>query len=125
VKFGLRTQAPDCKAGVGDPNHPAHPLRPSIEFGMAEKAPNKRSHFVLPHAHHHQAVASMPEVRAIEACVTGEECWIGPPAQQNDDLFVFQAFATKVDSNLPRSEPPCFEQYALSVEDVLVEDDQA
>ena len=108
-----------------DANHSAHPLRPSIEVAVPEKAPNKRSHFVLPNARHNQAVASMPQAGVIEARVTGEKSGVALLTQQDDNLFVLQTFAAKVDSNLPRRHPPRFEQQPLSIEDVLVEDDQA
>ncbi len=88
-----------------DANHSAHPLRPSIEVAVTEKASNKRSHFVLPNARHNQAIASMPQAGVIEARVAGEKSGI---------------------VLLARRHPPRFEQQPLSIEDVLVEeDDQA
>ena len=108
-----------------DTNHPAHPLRPSIEVAMAEKASNKHGHFVLSNAHHNQAIASMPQAGVIEARVAGEKSGVAVLAQQDDNLLVLQTFAAKVDSNLPRGQPPPFEHQTLAVEDVLVEDDQA
>jgi hypothetical protein len=61
----------------------------------------------------------------IETCVAGEKRGIALSAQQNDNLLVLQTLAAKLDTNLPRRQPPCLEQQALSVKDVLVEDDQA
>lgn len=125
VNFRLRPEAPDRKAGMRNPNHPAHPLRPIIEVGVAEKASDKRTYFILSHARHNQAVPSMPEIRVIEARVAGEKRGIALLAQQNDNLLILHAFATQVESNLSRRQPPRFEYQALSVKDVLVEDDQA
>ena len=67
----------------------------------------------------------MPESRLIETLIAGEECGIPLLAQQNNDLLVLQAFMAEVDSDLPRRNPPRLEQQLLSVEDVLVENDQA
>ena len=109
-----------------DPNHSAHPLRPSIEVAVAEKAANKHSHFVLSNARHNQAIASMPQVGMIKLRVAGEKSRGVLLAQQDDNLLLLQALAAaKADSNLPRSQPPSFAQQTLSVQDVLVEDDQA
>lgn len=46
-------------------------------------------------------------------------------AQENDNLLVLEALAADVNANLFRRQPRCFEQQALPVENVLVEDDQA
>ncbi len=92
---------------------------------MAEKASNKRGNFVLSHARHNQAIASMPEIGLIETCVAGEKRGIALLAQENDNLLVLQALAAKVDADLPCGPPRCLKQQALPVEDVLVEDDQA
>ena len=108
-----------------NPYYAAHPLRLRIEIGMAEKAANERGHFILANARHNQAVASMSEVRQIETSIACEERGAPLPAQENDNFLIVQAFSANIDSNLPGSEPRCFQQQALSFEDVLVEDDQA
>lgn len=108
-----------------DQNHPAHPLGPSIEVAVAEKAANECGDFVLSNARHNQAIASMPQAGVIEARVASEKSGVVLLAQQDHNLLVLQTFAANVDSNLPRRQPPTFEQQTLSVEDVLVEDDQA
>ena len=46
-------------------------------------------------------------------------------AQENDNLLVPEALAADVNANLFRPQPRCFEQQALPVENVLVENDQA
>jgi hypothetical protein len=40
---------------------------------MAEKAANERGGFVLPDAHHNQAIASMAKFRQVETCIAREE----------------------------------------------------
>src|SRR5260370_28563554 len=125
MNFGLCPQEPDREASMRDSKRPSHPLHPSIEVAVAEKASNKRGYFILSNARHNQAIASMPQAGVIEARVAGEKSGVAVLAQQDDNLLVLQTFAAKVDSNLPRGQPPPFEHETLSVEDVLVEDDQA
>jgi hypothetical protein len=67
----------------------------------------------------------MPEFRVIEAPVAREERRIALLAQQHDEFLVVEAFLAEVDSDLPRGKPPRFKQHTLSVEDVLVQNDQA
>ena len=117
MSFGLCSQEPDREARTRHTNHPAHPLRPSIEVAMAEKASNKHGHLVLSNAHHNQAIASMPQAGMIEARVADEKSAVVLLAQQDDNLLVLQTFAAKIDSNLPRCQPPPLEQQTLSVED--------
>ena len=108
-----------------DPNDPAQPLDQSVEVGVAQESPNEGSHFILPNTRDDQAIAWMAEVRVIEVSVAREKCDIAPPTQQNENFFVLQTFAPKVETDLPRRHPPRLEQQALSVKDVLVEDNQA
>ena len=61
----------------------------------------------------------------IEVCVAGEKCGIALSTQQNDNFLVLQTLAPNVETDLPRRQPPRLEQQALSVKDVLVEDNQA
>ena len=88
-----------------DPDYSAHPLRSSVEVAVAEKASNESCYFILSNAHYDQAVASMPEIRKIKPCITGEEGDITLPTQENDDLSVLQPLAANVDPNLPRRPP--------------------
>jgi len=67
----------------------------------------------------------MPEVGHIETCVASEGGWITLPAQENDDLLIFQTLCSNVDPNLPRRYPGSIQQQALPFQDVFVEYDQA
>ena len=108
-----------------DANHSAHPLQLSIEVGLAKKAANKRGGFILPDAHHNQAIASVPQLRQIEIRIACEECNTPVLAQENDDLVVLHTLAAEIDSNLFCPDPKSLQQEPLVVEDVLVQNDQA
>jgi len=66
----------------------------------------------------------MPVDRQIETCITREERGITLPPQENDDLLVLQTLMPDVHSNLPHCDPRSFQQQALPIEDVFVENDQ-
>jgi hypothetical protein len=51
----------------------------------------------------------MPQVGVIEARVTGEKSGVVLLTQQDDNLLVLQTLAAKIDSSLPRRQPPPFE----------------
>jgi|SRR5471030_1745542 len=80
VNLGLRAHTPERQARVRDPNYSAHPLRLSIEIGMAKEAANERGHLILPNTRHNQAVASMPQLRQIKTCIASKERGITLPA---------------------------------------------
>lgn len=123
--FGLRPQTPGPEPGMRYSNYATRPFRPGVEIGMPDEAPDKGSYFVLADGCHNQAVVPMPEIRLIEAHVTSEESGIAQPAEEHDDLVVLQAFTAQIDSDLPCRYPPCLEQQALALKNVLVENNQA
>jgi len=106
-------------------NDSAQPLHLSVEVRVAKKAANKRGGFILPDAHHNQAIASVPQLRQIEICIAREECNVPVLAQENEDLAVLHAFAAEINSNLLCPDPKSLQQEPLVVEDVLVQNDQA
>jgi hypothetical protein len=108
-----------------DANYFAYALALGIKVGMAQKTAHESGHLILPDTRHNQAIAPMPEARLIEICITGEERGPALLEQQSDNFHVLQTLAAKVDTDLPHLHPPAFEQPPLSVEDVLVQDDQA
>jgi hypothetical protein len=106
-----------------DPNDPAHPLCLGVEARVPHQAPNEGRDFILSDTGYNDAITRMPQVRIIETCVTRAERGVALSTQQNDNLFVLQALATNVEANLFCAQPPCQEQQALSIQDVLVQDD--
>ena len=61
----------------------------------------------------------------IETRIAGEERRIALLTQENENFFILQTLAPEINTNLPRVQPPCLEGQALSVKDILVENDQA
>jgi len=66
----------------------------------------------------------MPVDRQEEARITREERGITLPPQENDDLLVLQTLMPDVHPDLPHGDPRRFQQQALRIEDVFVENDQ-
>jgi hypothetical protein len=104
---------------VRDTDDPAHPLLLIIEFRVPQKTANESRYFLLCDSCHRDAVSGVPQVWHIKACVPREERRIATLAQQDDNLFVLQAFAAKVEADLPDGQPPCVEQQTLSFKNVF------
>jgi hypothetical protein len=83
-----------------DSNYAAHPLCLGIEVGV-------------------------PQVRLKKIAVPREKCGFALLSQQNDNLFVLQTLASKVETNLSRRQPPYLKQQALPIKDVLIKNNQA
>jgi hypothetical protein len=66
-----------------------------------------------------------PVDRQKETCIAREEGGVALAPQKNDDLLVLQPLVADIHSNLPHRDPRRFQQQALPIEDVLVENDQA
>ncbi len=92
---------------------------------MAEKAANECGDFILRDVHHNQAIAVMSESALIKTCVTSEERDVPPSTQKHHDLLVLHPFSADVESNLRCSYPSRRQQNPLTIENILVEKDQA
>lgn len=108
-----------------DPNYAALPLHLGIEIRVPQKAPHERGDFILPDVCHNDAVASVPQARRKEVGVTGEKGSVTLPSQQNDNLLILQTLSAEIETDLSWRQPPRLEQQALSVQDVLVKNNQA
>ena len=125
VHLGLRTQTPECQARVRDSNYTARPLCLGIEVGVPQEAADERSDFILPDACHNDTVAGVPQARLKEVAIPREERGIALSSQQNNNLLIYQTLSAKVKTNLSRRQPPRLKQQALSIKDVLIENNQA
>lgn len=92
---------------------------------MPQEAPDEPSYLILTDACHNDAVAGMPQARFKEVAVTCEERSTTPSSQQNDNLLILQTFWTEVETDLSCRKPPRLKQQALSIQDVLVKNNQA
>lgn len=70
-----------------------------------------------------QAIPRMTEVSQEETEITREERRSLEGMEKWEDLRVFDPFATEVDTDLPRSDPPRVELQSLAFQDVLIEND--
>jgi hypothetical protein len=103
----------------------ARPLCLRVEVGVPHEAADERSDFILPDVCKNYAVAGVPHAPLKKVAVPREKGGVALSPQQNDNFLVFQTFSAKVETNLPRREPPRLEQQALSINDVLIENNQA
>lgn len=125
MSLGLRLPTPNRQANMRRSNYATHPLRLCVERRMAEEPSDERRHFVLSHARHNQAVASMTELPRVEIAIASEECNISNPTQKKQDLIILQTFPAKVNANLPGCDSGCSQHGALTVENIFIENDQA
>jgi len=65
----------------------------------------------------------MPQIGRVEASVAGEKGWLTQTAQQDHDLFVLESFSAHVEPDLASGHLPSFQEQALPVEDVFIQDD--
>jgi hypothetical protein len=121
----LGTQTPECKTRVRDSNYTALPLCLGIEVGVAQEAPDERSNFILSDTCHNDTVAGVPQTRVKKVAVPREKGSITLSSQQNDNLLVFQTLSAKVETDLSCRQSPRLEQQALSIQDILIENNQA
>ena len=87
---------------------------------MAKEPANEGSHLMLVDRQHDQAITPVAQRWSVEAGIACEECAALEIAQQDDDLFVLEAFAAQVHSDLPDGPSPRFELETLTFENIFV-----
>jgi hypothetical protein len=92
-----------------DADDTAHALGLGVEIRVAQETAHKCGDFG----------------RLEKTYISRKESGITLLAQENENLIVFHPLASKVDTDLPRRQPRCFQEQALSLENILVEDDQS
>jgi hypothetical protein len=92
---------------------------------MPQEAPYESSRLVLTNLHDDDAIAVMPQLASVETTVAGEEGRIIQASKGDRDLVILETLPAPIHSNLPHTYAPGFEQLALSVEDILIQKDQA
>lgn len=97
----------------------------SVEIGVAQEAPDEHSDFILPDACHNDTVPGVPQTRLKKAGVPREKSGIPLSSQQSDNFFVFHSLSAKVEADLYWLQSPRVKQEALSIQDVLVKNNQA
>ncbi len=69
-----------------------------------------------------KTVSSVPQRPVVESFVAGEERWAATPQQHRSDRLVRHATAPDVNADLLDPDTPAFEQQALALRNILIED---
>lgn len=90
---------------------------------LVHETSNERRQLILAHRSHHDCVVRMAKCGRVEAPVASEEGRLAQTTQQHYDLFILESFSAHIEADLASGYFPSFQEQALPVQDVFIEDD--